>query len=254
MNTIHVSVQDHIAYLTLNRGSSNAINGEMVTELTDMIRNLEADEQVGGVILTGKEGFFSAGLDLIELYNYNEAQIKAFWTDFLTMVSALVGFKKPLISAIGGHSPAGGCVLAICSDYRIMAEGKYIIGLNEVPVGIIVPDSIFHIYAFWLGQAKAYQSLLEGKLFRADEALSIGLVDEVVAPTVLLTSAQRKMKQYIGFDWTTWQKSKQNLRKELLEKVRADQSDTLSEMLKQWWSPGTRSILQTIIQNLQKKS
>lgn len=254
MNTIHVSVQDKIAYVRLNRGSSNAINSEMVLELTDMIKNLEADDQIGGVILTGKEGFFSAGLDLIELYDYNEVQIKTFWNDFLTMVSALVGFKKPLISAISGHSPAGGCVLAICSDYRIMAEGKYIIGLNEVPVGIIVPDSIFHIYAFWLGQAKAYQSLLEGKLYRADEALSIGLVDELVEGKSLLTAAQRKMRQYIGFDWTTWQQSKQNLRKELLEKVRADQSETLETMLKQWWSPSTRSILHTIIQNLQKKA
>jgi enoyl-CoA hydratase/carnithine racemase len=170
------------------------------------------------------------------------------------MVSVLAGFKKPLISAISGHSPAGGCVLAICSEYRIMAEGKYIIGLNEVPVGIIVPDSIFHLYAFWLGKGKAYQSLVEGKLFRAEEALSIGLVDEVVAPNVVLTTAQRKMKQYIGLDWTTWQQTKQNLRAQLLEKVRADQSATLEVMLKQWWAPSTRSILHTIIQNLQKKA
>ncbi len=254
MNTIQVSVQDHIAYITLNRGSSNAINGEMVSELSDMFKNLEADDQVGGVILTGKEGFFSAGLDLIELYTYNEEQIRQFWKDFLHMVSVLAGFKKPLISAISGHSPAGGCVLAICSDYRIMAEGKFIIGLNEVPVGIIVPDSIFHLYAFWLGQGKAYQSLLEGKLFRAEEALSIGLVDEVVAPNVVLTTAQRKMKQYVGLDWTTWQQTKQNLRAELLEKVRADQNATLEVMLKQWWAPSTRSILHTIIQNLQKKA
>ncbi len=145
MNTFKLSVRDKIAYLTLDRGSSNAINAEMVHELTDMLQNLEKDDQVGGLILTGKEGFFSAGLDLIELYNYNEAEIKQFWNDFLAMVSVFVGFKKPMISAISGHSPAGGCVMAICSDYRIMAEGKYIIGLNEVPVGIIVPDSIFHI-------------------------------------------------------------------------------------------------------------
>ncbi len=253
MNTLQLSLQDKIAYLSLNRGSSNALNSELVLELTDIIKTLEADDQVGGVILSGKEGFFSAGLDLIELYDYNEVQIKTFWKDFLALVSALAAFKKPLIGAINGHSPAGGCVLAICCDYRVMAEGKYIIGLNEVPVGIIVPDSIFHLYAFWLGQGKAYQSLLEGKLFRADDALSAGLVDEVVPANTVLTTAQRKMRQYIGFDWTTWQQSKQNLRRELLEKVNADQSATLDIMLKQWWSPSTRSILNTIIQNLQKK-
>lgn len=253
MNTFKLSVRDKIAYLTLDRGSSNAINAEMVHELKDMLQNLEKDEQVGGLILTGKEGFFSAGLDLIELYNYNEAEIKQFWHDFLDMVSVFVGFKKPMISAISGHSPAGGCVLAICSDYRIMAEGKYIIGLNEVPVGIIVPDSIFHVYAFWLGQANAYRFLLEGKLMRSEEALQVGLVDELVDGKALITAAERKMKQYLGFDWSTWQQSKQNLRRELVEKVQADQTETLEAMLKQWWSPSTRSILHTIIQNLQKK-
>ncbi len=253
MNTFKLSVRDKIAYLSLDRGSSNAINAEMVHELTDMLQTLEKDAQVGGLILTGKEGFFSAGLDLIELYNYNEAEIKQFWHDFLAMVSVFVGFKKPMISAISGHSPAGGCVLAICSDYRIMAEGKYIIGLNEVPVGIIVPDSIFHIYAFWLGQAHAYRFLLEGKLMRSEEALQVGLVNELVDGKALITAAERKMKQYLGFDWTTWQQSKQNLRKELLGKVQADQTETLEVMLKQWWSPSTRSILHTIIQNLQRK-
>lgn len=254
MNTFKLSVRDKIAYLTLNRGTSNAINSEMVHELKDMLGNLEKDEQIGGLILTGNEGFFSAGLDLIELYNYNEAEIKQFWHDFLDMVAVFVAFKKPMISAISGHSPAGGCVLAICSDYRIMAEGKYIIGLNEVPVGIIVPDSIFHIYAFWLGKAKAYRFLMEGKLMRTQEALEVGLVDELVDGKSLLTAAERKMKQYLGFDWTTWQQSKINLRTELVQTVQADQAATLELMLKQWWSPSTRSILHTIIQNLQKKN
>lgn len=253
MNTFKLSVQDKIAYLTLNRGTSNAINSEMVNELRDIFQTLDKDDNVGGLILTGKEGFFSAGLDLIELYDYNETQIKTFWHDFLDMVSVMVAFKKPIISAISGHSPAGGCVLAICSDYRVMAEGKYVIGLNEVPVGIIVPDTIFHIYAFWLGQANAYRFLLEGKLMRTDEALAVGLVDEVVPINTLITTAERKMKQYIRLDWTTWQQSKLNLRRELLSKVQTDQSATLEVMLKQWWSPVTRSILQTIIQNLQSK-
>ena len=71
MNTFKLSVRDKIAYLTLDRGTSNAINSEMVHELTDMLVNLEKDDNVGGLILTGKEGFFSAGLDLIELYKKN---------------------------------------------------------------------------------------------------------------------------------------------------------------------------------------
>ena len=254
MNTIQTSVADKIATITLNRGRSNAINAEMVSELRDMFQNIQNDKAIGGVILTGKEGFFSAGLDLIQLYDYNESQIEQFWKDFLQLVSTVAGFKKPLVSAISGHSPAGGCVLAICSDYRVMADGKFIIGLNEVPVGLIVPDSIFHLYSFWLGSARAYQLLLEGRLMNPAEAKSLGLIDDIVNPASLLTAAERQLKKYLQYDWNTWQSTKLNLRGELLAKVNKDQSETLTLMLKQWWSPSTRSILNTIIQNLQQKT
>lgn len=254
METIRVTIKDRIAIIGLNRGKSNAINSEMVAELSRMIGDIENDDSIGGLILTGKEGFFSAGLDLIELYNYDEARIRSFWNDFLSFVTLLAAFKKPLISAISGHSPAGGCVLALCSDYRIMAEGKYIIGLNEVPVGIIVPDSIFHLYAFWIGNGKAYQYLMEGKLMAPQEALSTGLINEVVKGESLLSAAEQKMKEYLQFERNTWQQSKINLRRELMAKVSNDQTQNLDRMLKQWWSPSTRSILQTIIHNLQAKS
>ena len=254
MNTIKLSIKDKTAIIGLDRGKSNAINAEMVAELHQMIINIENDNNIGGLIITGKEGFFSAGLDLIELYDYDENKIKEFWNNFLEFVTALASFKKPLISAISGHSPAGGCVLAICSDYRIMAEGKFIIGLNEVPVGIIVPEGIFHLYSFWIGNANASQFLLEGKLLGCEEALKYGLINEVVNPLSLMSVAEKKMQQYLQYDRTTWQQSKLNIRKELLLRVGADQSESLELMLKQWWSPSTRSILHTIIQNLQKKS
>jgi enoyl-CoA hydratase/carnithine racemase len=250
VETIQVSIQDRVAVITLNRGRANAINSLMVDELQQMFQNIESDSQVSGVILTGKEGFFSAGLDLIELYDYDEAQIKDFWQRFIKLTESLASFKKPFISAINGHSPAGGCVLAICSDYRVMADGKYIIGLNEVPVGLIVPENIFHLYSFWIGDAKASRYLLEGKLMNPQEALEAGLVDEVVNPNTIRTAAERQMKKYIQLNAETWQKSKMNIRKSLLTKVGSDQTETINAMLEQWWSPQTRSILKTIIQNL----
>lgn len=254
MNTIKVRIKDKIAVLSLDRGRSNAINSEMVSELHQMLRSIENDDSIAGLILSGKEGFFSAGLDLIELYDYDESQIKKFWIEFLELVCAMVSFKKPMIAAISGHSPAGGCVLAICADYRIMAEGKFIIGLNEIPVGIIVPASIFHLYAFWLGNAAAHRALLEGKLMNTQEALHAGLIDEVVSPESILHAAERKMLNYIQMERKTWQQSKVNIREELLKKVSADPTAMLDLILEQWWSASTRSILKTIIQNLKQKS
>ena len=254
MNTIAVTIKDRLAIITLNRGKSNSLNREMVTELTDMLQNISADSNIGGVIITGKEHFFSAGLDLIELYNYNEEEAKSFWHLFLNFVAQITAFKKPLIAAINGHSPAGGCVIALACDARVMAEGKYIIGLNEVPVGIIVPTSIFDLYSFWLGKADATRSLLAGKLFNPEEALAIGLVDEMVNHESILTAAERKARKYMAYESNTWSQSKLNIRKELIESTSADQSENLEIMLKQWWSPSTRAILKTIIDGLQKKA
>lgn len=253
MNNIKVTIKDHLSLITLDRGKSNALNREMITELNDMLTNISSDPNIAGVIITGKEPFFSAGLDLIELYNYNEEEAKAFWHLFLNFIANITSFKKPLVAAINGHSPAGGCVIALACDYRVMAEGKYIIGLNEVPVGIIVPNSIFNLYAFWIGSANASRSLLEGKLFSPEEALQVGLVDELVNPASILTAAERRIRKYMSMERNTWEQSKLSIRKDLISSTSADQSEALNTMLKQWWAPTTRSILKTIIDNLQKK-
>ncbi|WP_114938681.1 enoyl-CoA hydratase/isomerase family protein [Mucilaginibacter endophyticus] len=254
MNTFQTTIQGRLVTISLNRGRSNAINHEMVKELDACIKTLESDDNVGGVILTGKEGFFSSGIDLIEAYDYNEEQSRQFWIDFLALQNTLAAFRKPIVAAISGHSPAGGCVLTICCDYRIMAEGAFIIGLNEVPVGIIVPDSVFNLYAFWLGQRKAYQYLMEGKLLQVNEALEAGLIDAVVSPDKLMNAATEKVTAYMKLNAITWTETKLNLRKELTGKLRADQTETLNKMLEQWWAPETRQGLQMMIQNLKSKN
>lgn len=253
MNTIKVTIKDHLALITLDRGRSNALNREMITELNDMLNSISSDPNIAGVIITGKENFFSAGLDLIELYSYSEEEAESFWHLFLDFTANITAFRKPLVAAINGHSPAGGCVIALACDYRIMSEGKAIIGLNEVPVGIIVPGSIFSLYSFWIGTAHATRSLLEGKLFSPEEALKIGLVDELINPESILTAAERKIRKYMAMERNTWEQSKLNIRKDLIAATRANQTEALAIMLKQWWAPTTRNILKTIIDNLQKK-
>ncbi|MEX8547084.1 MAG: enoyl-CoA hydratase/isomerase family protein [Mucilaginibacter sp.] len=252
MKTLEINIENNLAVVALNRGRSNPINLEMVLELISAVKELEANDEVEGLIISGKEGFFSAGIDLIEVYHYNEQQSKDFWTNFLLMQTTLVSFKKPYVAAITGHSPAGGCIIALCADYRVMAKGSFIIGLNEIPVGIIVPEAVFHLYSFWLGKRKAYQYLLEGKLLNVDEALQEGLVDEIVEPIDVLTVAKKKLKVYMKMNPETWRQSKLNLRKELISQMQTDQSETLNKMLEKWWSSETRLSLQKVIDQLTK--
>jgi len=103
MNTLQVSINNRLAVITLDRGRSNPINLEMVKELTACIKELEADKTVGGLIITGKPGFFSSGIDLIEAYDYNEEQVKEFWVSFLGLPGALAALKKPLVADAPGY-------------------------------------------------------------------------------------------------------------------------------------------------------
>lgn len=253
MNFVKTHINEHIYHIMLDRGKSNAMHVEMIEEISISLQEAQQDPAVEGVILSGKENFFTSGLDLITLYQYDEAQMQKFWKSFMDLLQKLVSFPKPIVSAITGHSPAGGCVMAICCDYRVMADGDFIIGLNEVPVGIVVPDVIFNLYSFWLGQGRAYRSLLEGKLYKPAEALEIGLVDEVVEFNKIQNAAIAKIKSLTQFEKNAWRTSKMNFRKDLIASFEKDQTETINQVLEQWWRPSTRAVLKTIIENLTQK-
>lgn len=246
-------IDEHVLHVILHRGKSNAMHLEMIQEIQDVFANAEKDPAIEGVVITGHEGFFTSGLDLITLYGYDERQMEVFWDAFIDLLYTVTAFPKPYVAAISGHSPAGGCVLAIAADARVMAEGEYIIGLNEVPVGIIVPHGIFDLYSFWIGEAQAYRFLLEGKLLSPQEALQVGLVDEVVALDKIQRSAVRHIKKYTQLEKNAWQRTKLNLRTRVLQSMQANKEQTIVEMLTQWWKPSTRAVLKTIIDNLTAK-
>ena len=250
MDYIKVTEDQRISHIYLDRDRSNALDQQMLEELRQTVVEARENPAIEGIILHGKTDFFSAGLDLVALYEYNEDEVRRFWQTFFDVILTLVSFDKPAVAAISGHSPAGGCVLAICCDYRVMAQGDYVIGLNEIPVGIPVPESIFELYSFWLGKARAYRYLLEGKLLNPQEALDAGLVDELVAVRSLRTAAERQIAKYTQYERNAWWESKRQIRRSLVAQFEADQTEAIESLLKRWWSPATRAILKSIIDNL----
>lgn len=254
MQYLEITKKEGYTIIQMNRGKVNAINHDMVTELKEVFLNLENDDLVKGVILTGTPHYFSAGLDLIELIQYDKDQIKAFFSDFGALYVQLAKFKKPFISAITGHSPAGGCVLAVASDNRYMAEGDtYVIGLNEVGVNIQISQNLTEAYAFWMGTGRASRYILEGKLLSGHEALAAGLVDELVPLENVLERAEKQMQKYLRADQEILINTKKKLRKHLLEKLDEEGGSGLSEASELWWKPEIQAKMKAYVASFSSK-
>lgn len=240
------------ATVRLNRGKANTFNHQMVQELTAAFKELENDDTIKAVVLTGHGEFFSAGLDVLELYDYNEEKMYRFWKDFSGAFEAVARFPKLVVCAVTGHSPAGGCVFAVGADFRVMAEGKYRIGLNEIPVGIVIPPSIFRMYNFWIGERNAYQYLLQGKLYTAEEGEKLGLIDVVCPLEEVEAKANEIIDKLLKFDTTVWQMSKAIMREDMLKVFEKDFDLTYGPIIKQWWSPGARAAMGALVASLKK--
>jgi len=254
MNTLKIIKKEGYTIIEMNRGKVNAINYEMVQELRQVFSEIENDKTVKGAILTGQPNYFSAGLDLIELFQYDKKQIEEFFHVFGALFIELMQITKPLISAITGHSPAGGCVLAVATDNRIMADGEhYIIGLNEVAVNIQISQNLIETYAFWLGEGLASRYIMEGKLLNGKEALSVGLVDELVPLDQVLPRAEAKMKHYLKADQEILLNTKSKLRKNLHGKLDFNAENSLKEAATLWWKPEIRAKMEAYVKSFSNK-
>lgn len=253
MNTIKIHYKKDYAIVELARGKANPINLEMMQELCQAMEALRADDNVRGVVITGQPPFFSAGLDVKALAELDPESSAEFFASFGRMIFDLVRFPKPLIAAITGHSPAGGCIIAITCDYRIMAEEEgYRIGLNEVPVGIMVPGHVHELYSFWVGRGPAYQYLLEGKLHTSAEALACGLVNELVPMADVLERAKDYLQQLLQADSATLMGVKINLRHALIKRMIEMAKDTPVDTESHFWRPSSRERLRMVLDQIAK--
>lgn len=253
MSTVKLTFKDRHAVVELHRPPAHAINLAMVNDLRSALSDLAESENVDGAILTASGSIFCAGLDVVELYGYDEEGMDHFWKHFLMLLHDLVAFPHPLVGAINGHAPAGGAVFALCCDHCIMADGKAKIGLNEVNVGVVIPWPIIELARFGLGDGPALQKVLDGALLTPAEAVDCGYVHAVVPAESLLDAAEKKLGAWLAAPQRPWQEAKRMLKAPLVAAMKQDPTDALSPTLRYWWSGESRTRLQAFINNLKKK-
>jgi enoyl-CoA hydratase/carnithine racemase len=173
------SVINDIHELRMARPPVNALDGELLGSLRQAVTDAPA-QGARAIVLSGRPGMFSGGLDVPHLLQLDQDAMRGVWHAFIGLCEALARSPVPVVAAITGHSPAGGAVLTLYCDYRIMADGPYRIGLNETQVGLVVPDVIQAAMRRLLGAHRAERLMVAGAMIESSEAHRIGLVDELI--------------------------------------------------------------------------
>jgi len=178
-NVSVVTDEKGIAVVSMDKAPVNSLNTELIQELTSAI--VSTSSTAKGIVLTSSlPTVFCAGLEITEMYQPDLAKLGVFWGSLQDLWIELYSCKVPTAAAIIGHSPAGGCLLSMCCDYRAMVGPKYTIGLNETQLGIVAPFWFKDTMVNTIGLRQTELALMLGTLFTAQQALSIGLVDQVV--------------------------------------------------------------------------
>jgi enoyl-CoA hydratase len=171
--------RDGLALVRLTCGKANALNPHSLAAVERAL-----DEAAGGgargLVLTGYGRFFSAGLDLVTLYGLERDAMDGFMAWFDAVMLRVFSFPGPVVAAVGGHAVAGGAVLALACDARVMGAGAGRFGLNEIRLGVPFPASALEIVRHAVPAASLARVLYEGELFDPGEAVARGLVADVV--------------------------------------------------------------------------
>ena len=172
-----IEITDHgrIREICLNRPPVNALNPELVRQLIQSLEN--AGSACDAVVLSGQQGMFSAGLDVVELLQLDRQTMTGFWASFIKLLQVTACSPVPVAVAITGHAPAGGAVVSMMADYRVMSSGGFKIGLNETGVGLIVPALLQNAMVRLVGPRIAEKMLVAGTLVDPQHALEIGFID-----------------------------------------------------------------------------
>jgi Delta3-Delta2-enoyl-CoA isomerase len=190
-----LSILEHdgnIRELRLSRPPVNALNHELLRSLTAAVGAAQHD---AALVISGQPGVFTAGLDVRALLELDRDAVMQVFVELWRVQRAIACSPVPVIVALTGHSPAGGTVLAIHADYRVMAQGDFRLGLNEVQVGLLPGGPIHGAFRRLVG-GHSSQLLSRGALIDPATALRVGLVDELCEPAQVTARALEVAREF----------------------------------------------------------
>lgn len=219
MGYISVSDESGVALVSTDRPPVNALDEALLVEGIDTAARLAADRPAA-IVLAGRPGSYSAGLDLKVVPSLDEDARVRMMELVNRMFHAWYGMPCPVVCAVTGHAIAGGLIHVLCADYRVAASaGK--LGLTEVRVGVPYPEVAMIVVAAELAPPAARRLALTNRLVDPDEALALGVVDEVVDPDAVVGRALEVAQELAAFPADVYARTKLQLRRAALAEADA---------------------------------
>jgi len=244
MELLDLEYQDNVAIVSFTRSVTSPLNPAIVKKLTETLTKLRDEPTVHGLVLTSSNTkFFSIGLDIPELFPLTKKDFTTFLHSFNGLCIDLYTFPKPTVAAIPGHAIAAGCILTLCCDYRYIAGGKKLMGLNEVKLGVPVPYPADRILRQIVGAGNARTIMECGDFYGPETLREMGVVDEVLSEETLLPRSIEKASSLGKHPHPAFGMIKRNRTEEVEAKILKNREEKERFFVECWYSREVRERL-----------
>lgn len=247
--------QDQIGKLDVDTERGNVISDAFIAEFLALLDAAEADPAVRALVVTAsRPSIFCPGIDLASMFGRSGPEVRAFYTALTGLVRRTLMFPKPTVFALNGETLAGGCMVALAGDHRIMADGDHEIGMTGIDVGLAAPVGIVEMLRHFFGARIAERVLFGGERFTPRQAMALGLVDELVEPQRLLDCAFEAARRSACKPAAGYRRLKRYARQALAARMHNLDEAHLDDLLDQWFSEETQRLVGAAVQRTNKLS
>lgn len=249
---IEITHHGHVLEIRLARPPVNALSPELLEMIAASVRSAPG-EGAEAIVLSGRPGMFSAGLDVPLLIQLDRTELLHAFDCLFGAMEALAACPVPVAAAITGHSPAGGAVLAMSCDHRVMADGDFRIGLTEVQVGIPLPRSIVRVATLIVGHRRAEEICVPGLSMSPTQAKDVGFVNKLVAIDEVVPSAVQWCHDMLALPRRAMLRTRGLFRSAVVGILREDRDADVAEFRDEWFRPELQEELHRLVAKLKGK-
>jgi len=246
--------QDNIGLLMIDSPNSNAIDQVFIEESIRLFDEAANDDSIRAVLFTSTNPrVFCAGLNPFIATKFSYDEMFKYIKDLNLLYYKIFGFPKPTVVAINGQALGGGCIMSLTADHRIMAEGNFQIGIIELGLGMPIPFGLISMLEYIIGNRIAERIIFSAQKYSPEQAMELGLVDELAKPEDLMVKAIEKARVLGEKPALAFRRNKEYFRKTALEGMKSEKPRHLKEWVECWFSEECQKAIGKIIKQLTKK-